>query len=219
LQREQVVAAAAPGAGTSTVSTAPAAPQVTAKSVTPEPVVRAAFPPATPSRIAAARTTQAQPDPLAPRYTNASQRATRASATRTHRYGAPIDNTLPTAGTALPQRPADSAAQEPVIAPVIAPVAAAGVVAADEFDRVVARDPVYPLAALRNKTRGWVELEFTILPNGTVRDVAVVGAEPTGVFEAAASGALAQWQFRPRLVNGHPVAQRSRITLRFDVEG
>ncbi len=219
LQREQVVAAAAPVAATSTVRTASMAPQATAQGVTPEPTVRATPPITTPSRFASVRTTQARPDPLAPRYTNASPRTTRASATRTRRYGAPINNALPTAGIALPQRPANGAAPEPVVAPVAAPVAAAGVIAADEFDRVVARDPVYPMAALRNKTRGWVELEFTILPNGTVRDVAVVGAEPTGVFEAAASDALAQWQFRPRLVNGHPVAQRSRVTLRFDVEG
>jgi outer membrane biosynthesis protein TonB len=38
------------------------------------------------------------------------------------------------------------------------------------------------------------------------------------VFERAATDALADWRFRPRVVNGQPVAQRSTITLRFDVE-
>jgi outer membrane biosynthesis protein TonB len=38
------------------------------------------------------------------------------------------------------------------------------------------------------------------------------------VFEAAATEAVARWRFRPRVVNGQPVAQRSAVTLRFNVE-
>jgi protein TonB len=51
-----------------------------------------------------------------------------------------------------------------------------------------------------------------------VRDIQVVAAEPGGVFDAAASDAVATWRFRPRLVNGQPVSQRSTVTLRFDVD-
>ena len=94
----------------------------------------------------------------------------------------------------------------------------ARVVPADEFDRVYSREPVYPPQALRAGTRGWVELEFTITPSGAVRDIDVVSAEPAGVFERAASEALAAWRFRPRVVNGRPVAQRSTVTLRFDID-
>jgi len=207
LQREQVAAARGPLTVPSAAGTAPVAP-----SVTPGPAARTvATPAATPPRVATARDAQPQPDPLAPRYTNSPSRTAPSGATATRRYGAPINNTLPTAGLAVPQQPAASTQTEPVVAP--------GIVAADEFDRIVARDPVYPAAALRNKTRGWVELEFTVMPNGAVRDVAVVGAEPNGVFEAAASAALVDWRFRPRVVNGQPVAQRSRITMRFDVDG
>jgi len=206
LQREQVAEARAPVVVPAPGGTAPAAP-----AVTPAPAARAVdTPAATPPRVAAARDTQPRPDPLAPRYTNPPPRPAVAGATSPRRYGAPINNTLPTAGLAVPRPPAPSTQTEPAVAP--------GIVAADEFDRVVARDPVYPAAALRNKTRGWVELEFTVMPNGAVRDVAVVGAEPNGVFEAAASAALADWRFRPRVVNGQPVAQRSRITMRFDVD-
>ena len=170
-----------------------------------------AAPPAKPAPATAPRSVQALPDPLAPRYTNAPTRTGSAGARRARSYGAPINDSLPTAGLAAPQKPAPTA--EP------APVLAAGVIAADEFDRIASRNPVYPAEALRNKTSGWVELEFTITPNGAVRDVAVVGSEPSGVFDSAASDALAEWRFRPRIVNGQPVAQRSRITLRFDVEG
>jgi protein TonB len=93
------------------------------------------------------------------------------------------------------------------------------VVAADALERIEVREPVYPLQALREKTQGFVELEFTITEAGTVRDIDVVNAQPGGVFERAATDALAAWRFRPRYVNGQAVVQRSSIRMRFDVDG
>jgi TonB family protein len=121
---------------------------------------------------------------------------------------------LPTAGMAGPTARRQAAEPE-VETPA---VVSNEVVAADQLNRIVARDPVYPPQALRDGTRGWVELEFTIAPNGTVRDIQVVSAEPRGVFDRAASEAVAAWRFRPRVVNGQPVAQRSTVTMRFDVD-
>jgi protein TonB len=208
LQREQVASAGAPAAIPQDRAAPPAGPAA-APVVTPAPAVRTVAPPAPAPSRAAAADTRPRPDPLAPRYTNAPRPAPARAATA-RRYGAPINESLPTAGLARAPKPASNDGAQQAVA--------AGVVAADEFDRVAARNPVYPASALRNRTGGWVELEFTILPNGAVRDVEVVGAEPSGVFDAAASDALADWRFRPRLVNGQPVAQRSRITMRFDVE-
>jgi TonB family protein len=167
--------------------------------------------PARPVLAAAARKAVVQPDPLAPRYTNANtvERTARARAPRS--YGAPLSLQHDIAGMT-----GGSSGAPKVAAPV--PAVGGASVPADEFDRISARDPVYPAQALRNGTAGWVELEFTITEAGTVRDVQVVGAQPSGVFERAATEALADWRFRPRVVNGQPVAQRSTITLRFDVE-
>jgi protein TonB len=160
---------------------------------------------------AAARKVVVQPDPLAPRYTNgtAAQRTARARTPRS--YGAPLSLQHDVAGMA-----GSSPAAAKVAAP--APAASFASIPADEFDRISARDPVYPAQALHNGTAGWVELEFTITEAGTVRDVQVVAAEPSGVFEHAATEAISAWRFRPRVVNGQPVAQRSTITMRFDVE-
>jgi protein TonB len=72
--------------------------------------------------------------------------------------------------------------------------------------------------ALRARVGGWVELEFTVTPTGGVRDIQAVGAEPARVFDAAATQALAQWRFKPRVVNGRAVSQRTSVTLRFDVD-
>jgi protein TonB len=151
-----------------------------------------------------------RPDPLAPRIVN----PTRTIAPAVRSYAREPVNVLPTAGVAGPtarRAPPEPAVESPA-------TVSTEVVAADQLNRIVARDPVYPPQALRNGTRGWVELEFTVAPNGTVRDVQVVAAEPRGVFDSAASDAVAAWRFRPRLVNGQPVAQRSTVTMRFDVD-
>lgn len=168
---------------------------------------RASHPPAavTPAFVPAV-----QPDPLAPRFTN----AVRTTGPLTRSFAREIANPLPTAAVVAPAVASESAVTPPAAGQLMAP----GVVAADQLDRVVTRDPVYPPQALRNGTKGWVELEFTITPNGTVRDIQVVAAEPRGVFDGAASDAVAAWRFRPRVVNGQPVAQRSTVTMRFDVD-
>jgi len=149
-----------------------------------------------------------RPDPLAARVVNSQSFVPTARS-----YARTPVNVLPIAGMAKPRR----SAPEPASAAPAATTSST-VVPADRLDRIVARDPVYPVQALRNGTAGWVELEFTIAPNGTVRDIEVVSAEPRGVFDGAASDAVAAWRFRPRVVNGRAVAQRSTVTMRFNVD-
>ncbi|NJD31247.1 MAG: TonB family protein [Gammaproteobacteria bacterium] len=160
------------------------------------------------------------PDPLSPHYSNAADlhATSRHGAGRVRSYGAPISTGLPIAGYVK------NAAPEPAPAPATAPATDAGAVAAlalpaDANDRIFATDPVYPPAALVNRIEGWVELMFTITETGAVRDIEVVDAQPRGVFESAATQALGNWRFRPRLANGQPVPRRSVVTLRFNVDG
>jgi|GEM_PF-1884082 TonB family C-terminal domain len=152
-----------------------------------------------------------QPDPLAPRYVTDPTRIDTLKRPRV--YGGTVANAAPIAGLAR-----SSAAATPV--PTASEPAPTELmrVPADALERISARDPVYPAEALRQRVRGEVELEFTIAPGGNVRDIEVVHAEPQGVFDAAATDALAQWRFRPRFVNGQAVAQRSTVTMRFDVD-
>lgn len=58
-------------------------------------------------------------------------------------------------------------------------------------------DPVYPPEAYRNGTVGFVEVEFTVAPDGKVATVSVVNAKPSRTFESAAVKAVKQWQFAP----------------------
>ncbi len=210
------VAAAAPSS----------APPVPRSSSTPDPAQRveqqSATVPAEPLTVAHQTKPIVAPDPLAPRYTNAAdaERVARSGTRRggVRNYGAPISSGLPTAGYVNAPPPEPPAATASHLQPEAGAVAALSL-PADESDRIFATDPVYPPAALHNRIEGWVELMFTITETGAVRDVEVVDAQPRGVFEAAATQAVGNWRFRPRLANGQPVPRRSVVTLRFNLEG
>ncbi|NKF23787.1 energy transducer TonB [Solimonas marina] len=53
--------------------------------------------------------------------------------------------------------------------------------------------PQMPEWACKQKIRGWVEVVFTVLPNGHVTNVKLVDASPRGVFEAAAIDSISNW--------------------------
>ena len=76
----------------------------------------------------------------------------------------------------------------------------------------------FEIKAASVRVVGWVEVEYTVNERGATADVAVVAAEPRGVFDEAAVVAVAGWKYRPRVVNGRPVAQRTSVTLQFNVE-
>ena len=78
--------------------------------------------------------------------------------------------------------------------------------------------PQYPPQVLRSGLEGWVEVEFTVDQGGATGDIRVAGSEPAGVFDAAATAAVAGWRYLPRVVNGRAVPQRTSVTLRFSVE-
>ncbi|MGV8940474.1 MAG: energy transducer TonB [Lysobacter sp.] len=58
-------------------------------------------------------------------------------------------------------------------------------------------EPVYPTEAARNRTEGFVEVEFTVGVDGKVESVSVVNARPSRTFESAAVSAVKQWTFEP----------------------
>ncbi|MEX2207906.1 MAG: energy transducer TonB [Myxococcota bacterium] len=79
--------------------------------------------------------------------------------------------------------------------------------------------PEYPERALRFRREGVVELEFTIAIDGTVHDIRVLRSEPEGVFDRAATKALAKWRYAPQLVNAVPSERRGvrvRIVFKLD---
>ncbi|MEX1994150.1 MAG: TonB family protein [Steroidobacteraceae bacterium] len=78
--------------------------------------------------------------------------------------------------------------------------------------------PEYPERALERGVQGWVDLEFTVLKDGTTGDAKVVAAEPAGMFDRAALAAVGRWRYEPRMVNGSVVDQRVQARVRFEMK-
>lgn len=79
-------------------------------------------------------------------------------------------------------------------------------------------EPRYPDRARNAGQTGWVDLEFTVRPNGSVGDIRVMRSEPIGVFDEAAREAVGRWRFEAVKRDGEAVAQRARIRVRFTLE-
>jgi protein TonB len=78
---------------------------------------------------------------------------------------------------------------------------------------------VFPDRAMENGKSGFVDFTFVIEPDGSVGDPTVVGETPTGYgFAAAALKAFHTWRFKPKLVDGRPVAAPARIRVSFQLK-
>ena len=84
---------------------------------------------------------------------------------------------------------------------------------------VVRIAPVYPRRAKQARIEGWVTMEVLIRPDGSVSDAKVMESDPPRLFDDAALAAMQRWKFRPKIVDGTPVAQRAKQTIEFVLEG
>ncbi len=75
--------------------------------------------------------------------------------------------------------------------------------------------PEYPIAAARNHQEGWVEVEFTVGPDGTVANAHVIASQPSRTFDREAIAAVQRAKFQPKLENGQPVASTLRRRIEF----
>ena len=79
-------------------------------------------------------------------------------------------------------------------------------------------DPEYPPRAKQQGIEGWVEIEFTISPVGTVEDAVVIAANPSFVFDRAALRAVRKWRYNPKTEQGVAVARAGvQVRLRFEI--
>lgn len=73
--------------------------------------------------------------------------------------------------------------------------------------------PAYPPIAKLAGIQGDVLIEAMISRNGTIENLRVLSGHPT--LAAAAKEAVAQWQFRPYILNGKPIEVVTQITVEF----
>jgi TonB family protein len=76
----------------------------------------------------------------------------------------------------------------------------------------------FPDVARQRGIDGWVDVEFTVGTDGRVSDVAVIAAQPAGIFEKAALDAVGRWRYKPVVRDGQPVSESARVRLRFSVQ-
>jgi periplasmic protein TonB len=80
-------------------------------------------------------------------------------------------------------------------------------------------EPEYPNRAANRGVEGWVLVQFTITPAGTVKDATAIDAHPKGYFEDAALKAIARWRYNPKVEGGVAVERRGiQVVLRFQLE-
>jgi TonB family protein len=92
------------------------------------------------------------------------------------------------------------------------------VVSALQLDLIRYVPPDFPLAARERSVSGWVDVQFMVNTDGSVSDLAVVGAEPAGLFDQPATEAVRKWRYRPVLRDGQPINQRARVRVRFALQ-
>ncbi len=80
-------------------------------------------------------------------------------------------------------------------------------------------EPRYPARALQREIEGWVLLEFSISPAGTVVNPFVVDSEPPRTFDRAALRAVSRWKYKPKVEDGVAVMRHGvQIVLTFELE-
>jgi TonB family protein len=77
----------------------------------------------------------------------------------------------------------------------------------------------YPAAALQRKIEGTVEIGFLVTPKGTVANIKVLDANPSGIFEPAATKAISRLRYKPVTDGGgKPIAVSTRMLVIFRPE-
>lgn len=87
-----------------------------------------------------------------------------------------------------------------------------------EYLPIVKVAPVYPTRAASRGLEGYVIVEFTVTETGSTRDIFVVESS-SSLFERAAVDAAGKFKYKPRVIDGNPVAVagvRNKITFQLE---
>ncbi|HEY0179302.1 MAG TPA: TonB family protein [Dokdonella sp.] len=77
--------------------------------------------------------------------------------------------------------------------------------------------PVYPVEQFLTGKTGHAEIEFTVMPDGTTRDISVVSAN-RAVYGRHLAIAASGWRFAPARKDGRAVESRMRVEFEFEIE-
>ena len=92
------------------------------------------------------------------------------------------------------------------------------IVGANSLQRLEYVAPKFPASTRNRGITGWVEIEYTVQPDGSTGDIVVTNSSPRRTFDSAATTAVAQWRYKPVIRDGKAVAQRAAVRIRFSDE-
>jgi periplasmic protein TonB len=78
-------------------------------------------------------------------------------------------------------------------------------------------DVQYPPRALQSNIEGWVELGYTVGPDGSVSSVKVLNATPLRTFESSASKAVSHLRYQPVIQGGKAIAVATQVRIVYRV--
>jgi protein TonB len=78
--------------------------------------------------------------------------------------------------------------------------------------------PEFPERARRKGVQGYVKVSVYVNESGSVDQVRILDAAPSGVFEQAAESAIRAWEFQPGVYQGESVAGWVTQTFRFKLQ-
>jgi periplasmic protein TonB len=91
-------------------------------------------------------------------------------------------------------------------------------IAEGDYLPIVRVAPVYPARALSRGLEGYVDLSFTVTTTGTVTDPIILFST-SSLFERAATRAVLKFKYKPRVVDGVPVAVAGvKTRISFQIE-
>ena len=91
-------------------------------------------------------------------------------------------------------------------------------IAEGDYLPIVRVAPVYPARALSRGLEGYVDLSFTVTPTGTVENPVILYST-SSLFDRAATQAVLKFKYKPRVVDGVPVAVpnvKTRISFKIE---
>lgn len=92
------------------------------------------------------------------------------------------------------------------------------IVPANELVSTKTEAALYPPRAEERNVSGWVEVYFTVMPNGKTADIAIANSDPETTFDRAAMKAVEKWEFEPVEYRGQIISQRAITRLVFAME-
>jgi TonB family protein len=78
-------------------------------------------------------------------------------------------------------------------------------------------DVQYPTRALQTSVEGWVELGYTIAPDGAVTNVKVLNSTPPKVFDASATKAVSHLRYQPVIQGGKAISVGTQVRIVYRV--